>query len=96
MASMAIDVTCYWGCNWNDVKFAAAYVERVSTSDYNWRRELRVRDQRFIDQVQYNAYGGRSGQGLPKMGGVGGDGGDVYLVADAAKRHVSYSNRFLL
>ncbi|XP_063728407.1 GTP-binding protein 10-like, partial [Symsagittifera roscoffensis] len=61
-------------------------VERIDTADYNWRKALGVRDQRFVDHVVCNVYGGRSGAGLAKFGGVGGDGGDVYLVADAKKK----------
>ena len=61
-------------------------VERIDTADYNWRKALGVRDQRFVDHVVCNVYGGRSGAGLAKFGGVGGDGGDVYLVADANKK----------
>lgn len=35
----------------------------------------------FIDSVRISARGGRGGNGLPKFGGVGGKGGDVYLEA---------------
>ncbi|XP_042897524.1 GTP-binding protein 10 [Parasteatoda tepidariorum] len=37
--------------------------------------------QTFIDSVRISVRGGRGGNGLPKYGGVGGKGGDVYLEA---------------
>ncbi|XP_035216048.1 GTP-binding protein 10-like [Stegodyphus dumicola] len=35
----------------------------------------------FIDSIRISAHGGRGGNGLPKYGGVGGKGGDVYVEA---------------
>lgn len=36
----------------------------------------------FIDSLRINVSGGKGGNGLPKYGGIGGKGGDVYLEAD--------------
>ncbi|GIY66346.1 GTP-binding protein 10 [Caerostris extrusa] len=36
---------------------------------------------RFIDSVRIVARGGRGGNGIPKYGGIGGKGGDIYLEA---------------
>ena len=64
------------------------FVESVDESTYNWRKDLNVRDQRFVDHVVCNAKGGTSGSGLEKFGGVGGDGGDVFLLADTKTKFV--------
>ncbi|GFR14332.1 GTP-binding protein 10 [Trichonephila clavata] len=36
---------------------------------------------KFFDSVRILARGGRGGNGLPKYGGIGGKGGDVYVEA---------------
>lgn len=39
----------------------------------------------FIDSLRIRVKGGSGGHGLPKYGGVGGNGGDVYLEAAKSK-----------
>ena len=56
------------------------------SEDYDWRKDLRVRDQKFVDHVMCHARGGAGGMGLEKFGGVGGGGGDVFLLADSKKK----------
>lgn len=37
---------------------------------------------KFIDSLRLNVQGGHGGNGLPKYGGMGGQGGCVYFVAN--------------
>lgn len=38
---------------------------------------------KFVDRIRVYTKGGSGGQGIPKYGGLGGDGGNVVMVADS-------------
>ncbi|KAG8224390.1 hypothetical protein J437_LFUL016393 [Ladona fulva] len=57
------------------------------------RRYLRGR---FLDTLRLNVRGGAGGMGYPKFGGIGGKGGDVYLVAKDGETLKSVTRKYPL
>lgn len=45
---------------------------------------------RFLDSLRLLVKGGAGGMGLPKYGGVGGKGGDVYVQTDKSMNEILF------
>uniref|UniRef100_A0A2C9KDI9 OBG-type G domain-containing protein n=1 Tax=Biomphalaria glabrata TaxID=6526 RepID=A0A2C9KDI9_BIOGL len=73
-ASSVNKIICLCQCHFYDFK-------SVSFPQY-YSDDSKVRSSSFIDYLPLQAIGGAGGQGLPKYGGFGGDGGQVIFVAN--------------
>lgn len=49
---------------------------------------------KFLDRIRVYVKGGTGGQGYPKYGGLGGDGGNVYFVAGESENLYEFANEY--
>ncbi|XP_064634387.1 GTP-binding protein 10-like [Lineus longissimus] len=61
-------------------------VSRIANAVFSKGKAAVRKQTSFIDRLRINVKGGSGGQGFPKYGGIGGRGGDVYVVAS---KHLS-------